>query len=102
MKRLMDKGFSQGFQRTNAQVLRKEISFLVRFFLAAKGSTLPLNPVAEAPSQRASPWTHETFVLYESIPARVLRHRGVPGVGGWGGGQRLVSGCRKLCPFPAV
>lgn len=48
----MDKGFSQGFHRTNAQVLRKEISFLVRFFLAAKGSTMPLNPVAKAPSQR--------------------------------------------------
>lgn len=49
---VMDKGFSQGFHRTNAQVLRKEISFLVRFFLAAKGSTMPLNPVAKAPSQR--------------------------------------------------
>lgn len=47
----MDKDFVQGFQRTNAQVLRKDISFLVGFFLAAKGSTMPLNPLAEIPSQ---------------------------------------------------
>lgn len=50
---MLDKGFAQGFQRTNTQVLRKEMSFLVRllkqhFLLGSQGVyTAPLS-VAEA------------------------------------------------------
>lgn len=52
----MDKGFARCLQRTNAHVLRKEISFLVKllkqnFIPESQGSTLPLNPLAEALSQ---------------------------------------------------
>lgn len=50
---VLDKGFAQGFQRTNAQVLRKEISFLIRllkqdFLLGSQGVYTAPHSVAEA------------------------------------------------------
>lgn len=80
---VLTKSFTQGFQRTNAQVVRKEISFLVRllkqnFVLGSLRVHAALNPWLRLPLSTC-PWICEIFILHESIPARVLRHPGMPG-----------------------
>lgn len=98
---LLNKGFANStFRRQilkfwggKKTIIYSWFSFRSRTFsLAAKGSTPPVNPMAETLSH-TSPWIHEIPVLWESIPARV-GHSGV--LDGSVGKGWVSSSCKKF------